>query len=130
MHPGVVAETVAGIEAVGGHVVVDERTDLLIVNHAVTVALVIARCRTTATGSLRWKVRLDTGLRPDLTVVVRLESDDRTVRDYYLLPWMDVGGRAHVGMQEDNAFDLDAYRTRNLAPLYHLLRRHELEHAL
>lgn len=130
MHPVVVSETVAAIEAVGGHVVIDETTDLLIVNHAVTIALVIARCRTTESGSLRWRVRLDTGLRPDLTIVVRLAPDDRTVRDYYLLPWLEFGGTKPVGMAEDNAFDLDAYRTDDLAPLYHLLRRHELAHAL
>lgn len=130
MHPGVVASTIAGIEAIGGHVQVDPQTDLLKANHEVTLAVVITRCQATAAGSLRWRVRLDTGLCPDITVVVRLEPDNTTVRDYYLLPWLDVGTKGRVGMAESNGFDLDAYRTDDLSPLYHLLRRHQLERVL
>ncbi|WP_249403219.1 recombinase family protein [Sphingomonas sp. CFBP 8765] len=130
MHPEVVASTVLGIEAVGGHVSVDGTTDLLVVNHEVTIALVIARCRTTAAGSLRWRVRLDAGLRPDITVIVRLAPDNRTVRDHYLLPWIDLGAEPRFGMGEDNGIMLDAYRAEDLSPLYHLLRRHAVEYAL
>ncbi len=130
MHPEVVASTVMGIEAVGGHVSVDGTTDLLVVNHEVTIALVIARCRTTAAGSLRWRVRLDAGLRPDITVIVRLAPDNRTVRDHYLLPWIDLGAEPRFGMGEDNGIMLDAYRAEDLSPLYHLLRRHAVEYAL
>ena len=126
MHPDIVARTIAGIEAIGGEVVVDEQTDLLLVNREVTLAIVISRCRPTPAGSLRWRVRLDTGLQPDITVVVRLEPDDRSVRDHYLLPWMDVGSKARIGLAEDNCVMLDAYRTDDLSPLYHLLRRHPL----
>lgn len=130
MHPEVVASTVLGIEAVGAHVSVDGTTDLLVVNHEVTIALVIARCRTTAAGSLRWRVRLDAGLRPDITVIVRLAPDNRTVRDHYLLPWIDLGAEPRFGMGEDNGIMLDAYRAEDLSPLYHLLRRHAVEYAL
>lgn len=130
MHPGVVANTIAGIEAIGGAVVVDERTDLLVVNREVTLALVIVRCQSTQAGSLRWRVRLDAGLQPDITVAVRLDADNRTVRDYYLLPWLDVGVKGRIGMAEHNGIDIDAYRTDDLTPLYHLLRRHPLERPL
>lgn len=130
MHPDVVASTIKGIEAVGGHVLVDDMTDLLVVNHEVSIAVVIVRCQTTPAGSLRWRIRLDTGLRPDITVVVRLEADNRTARDYYLLPWMDVGATPRFGMGEDNGVHLDAYRTEDLKPLYNLLRRHSLERAI
>jgi DNA invertase Pin-like site-specific DNA recombinase len=130
MHPEVVASTVLGIETVGAHVSVDGTTDLLVVNHEVTIALVIARCRTTAAGSLRWRVRLDAGLRPDITVIVRLAPDNRTVRDHYLLPWIDLGAEPRFGMGEDNGIMLDAYRAEDLSPLYHLLRRHAVEYAL
>lgn len=130
MHPDVVAGTLRGIEAVGGNVSVDDRTDLLTVNAEITLALVIARCQQTSAGSLRWHIRLDSGLHPDITVVVRLGADNRTTRDYYLLPWLDFGSRARVGIAENNGLDLDAYRTDDLTPLYHLLRRQPLERAL
>lgn len=130
MHPEVAADTVASIERIGGHVAVDQETDLLVVNHEVTLALVIVRCQPTPTGSLRWRVRLDAGLRPDITVAVRMEPDNRRVRDYYLFPWLDVGSNPRFGMAEDNGIHLDAYRADDLSPLYHLLRRHPVEHAL
>ena len=130
MHPDVLAKTIAGIEAIGGEVVVDETTDLLVVNREVTLAIVICRCQATPTGTLRWRVRLDAGLCPDITVVVRLEPNNTTVRDHYLLPWIDVGARGRLGMGEDNGLDIDAYRTDRLDPLYHLLRRYSLENAL
>jgi DNA invertase Pin-like site-specific DNA recombinase len=130
MHPDVVARTIAGIEQVGGEVVVDERTDLLVVNGEVTLAITIARCQQTQMGSLRWRVRLDAGLRPDITVVVRLEPDKENVRDHYLLPWIDVGAKLSIGMAEDNGSFLDAYRTDDLSPLYHLLRRYPVERPL
>lgn len=130
MHPDIVASTVAGIEEIGGHVLVDEQTDLLVVNHEVTLALVIARCQPTPAGTLRWRIRLDTGLRPDITVVVRLASDNSAVRDYYLLPWIDVGSRPQFGMGEENGVFLDAYRSDDLSPLFHLFRRHRVERSL
>lgn len=130
MHPEVVADTLANIERIGGTVAVDEETDLLVVNREVTLALLIVRCQPTPTGSLRWRVRLDARLRPDITVAVRMEPQNRRVRDYYLLPWLDVGSNPRFGMTEENGIHLDAYRTNDLSPLYHLLRRHSLEHAL
>ncbi|MCH4092020.1 recombinase family protein [Acetobacter sp.] len=130
MHPEVVASTIAGIEAIGGSVIADPRNDLLLVNQEVTLGLVIVRCQTTAAGSLRWKVRLDASLRPDVTIVVRLNPDNKTVKDYYLLPWLDVGDRPRLGMAEENGIDLDSYRTDDLSPLFHMLRRHTLEEPL
>ena len=129
-HPEIVAATIAGIEALGSHVAVDPATDLLTINCEVTIAVVIVRCQPTPAGSLRWRIRLDAGLQPDITVVVRLKPDNRTVRDHYLLPWIDVGARGRIGMAEDNGVDLDAYRSDDLTPLYHLLRRHPIERKL
>lgn len=68
MYPGVVADTIAGIAAAGGRVVKDPATDILTINEEFTASLVIVRCRQTAAGSLRWHIRLDTGLAPDITV--------------------------------------------------------------
>lgn len=130
MHPEIVANTISEIEAIGAEVLIDERTDLLVVNHEVTLALVIVRCQTTTAGSLRWRIRLDAGLHPDITVAIRLAPDNGTVRDYYLLPWLDMGAKPRIGMAENNGVDLDAYRTDDLSPLYHLLRRHPLERPL
>jgi DNA invertase Pin-like site-specific DNA recombinase len=58
MHGDVVRETVRGIEEAGGQVVVDQETDLLLINYEFTAAIVIARCFERPSGALRWKIRL------------------------------------------------------------------------
>jgi hypothetical protein len=128
MHPGVVSDTIAGIERAGGSVMLDPATDLLLVNAEVSLSIVIVRCRAQA-GGLRWKLRLDTSLMPDITVAVRMDADNRHARDYYLLPWLDIGSSSRLRMGEENGIYLDAYRSGDLAPLYHLMRRHPLVRA-
>lgn len=129
LHPEIVREVTQGIEATGGAVGVDPATDLLTVHGELTVSIVVVRCHATPAGTLRWKLRLDTGLRPDLTIVVRLDANNRRPRDFYLLPWIDVGSRETLKMAELNGLHLDAYRVDDLAPLYHLLRRSPIPRA-
>jgi DNA invertase Pin-like site-specific DNA recombinase len=129
MHPAVVGETISEIRRVGGEVSVDPANDLLTVNSEVSLSLVVVRCQVAPSGALRWKVRLDTSLKPDITVAVRLEPDNVTRRDHYLLPWLDVGTNERLRINEDNGVFLDAYRTKDLGPLYHLLRRHPIRRA-
>jgi DNA invertase Pin-like site-specific DNA recombinase len=129
MHPRVLEETQAEIERFGGTVTLDPRTDLLIVNGELTISIVLARCMVTPAGSFRWKIRLDSGLKPDITVVVRLSPGNKRPRDYYLLPWLDLGTSQGVRLAEDNGVDIDAYRSDTLDPLYHLTRRHSLVRA-
>lgn len=74
MHPGVVSDTIAGIEQAGGSVMIDPATDLLLINAEISLSIVIVRCRAQL-GGLRWKLRLDTSLRPDITVAVRMDAD-------------------------------------------------------
>ena len=126
MHPDILAAATNGIERLGGTVVRDPATDLLMVNGEVSVSIVLARCLSTPAGTLRWKIRLDARLRPDITVAVRLDAENRAVRDYYLLPWLDVGSSQGLRMGEDNGTDVDAYRAETLDPLHHLLRRHRI----
>ncbi|MEH3117238.1 MAG: recombinase family protein [Methylorubrum populi] len=129
LHPEIVSEVTQGIEATGGAVGIDPATDLLTVHGELTVSIVVVRCHATPAGTLRWKLRLDTGLRPDLTIVARLDADNRRPKDFYILPWIDVGSRETLKMAELNGLHLDAYRADDLAPLYHLLRRSPMPRA-
>ena len=72
MFPGVLAETVAKIEEAGGTVQFNKSTDILTINEEFTASIIIARCLRSPTGFLRWKLRLDTGLRPDITIAIRM----------------------------------------------------------
>ena len=117
MHPVVVAATVTEIERIGGKVDLDPVTDLLNVNGEFTASIVIARCRETAAGSLRWHIRFDTKLSPDVTVAVRMDRPNQSALDYYLLPRMDMTA-TRLRLAEHNGISLDAYRFDTLDPLY------------
>ena len=124
LHPGIVADTVAALERAGGTIARDSDTDLLTVNGEFTASLVVVRCVQTAAGSLRWKLRLDTALKPDLTVAVRMAPDNELARDYYLLPRLDMGD-AVLRLCEHNGLSLDAYRFDDLSAFHRMAtRRH------
>src|SRR3546814_17471006 len=90
MHRQVVDETAREIARVGGEIQRDPDTDLLSVNREFTASIVISRCRETWGGALRWHIRFDTSLSPDITVAVRMDELNRQPIDYYLLPRIDV----------------------------------------
>jgi len=123
LHPDVVAQVLRDIEIAGGAVTRDAITDLLRINDEFSASVVIVRCHETPAGGLRWKVRLDTGLRPDITVAVRMDTDNATVRDYYLLPWLDLGTANQVRLAPENGILLDTYRFDTLEAFVDLTRR-------
>lgn len=122
LHPAVMQEVIDGVVASGGSVVRDPATDLLSINAEINVAVVIARCKLTAAGSARWKIRLDTPHRPDLTIAIRMDSANEHPHDYYLLPQLDMR-EAVLRMAEHNGLSLDAYRFDTLDAFYALTAR-------
>ena len=124
MYPDVVAGVVAGITQVG-HVVQDPDTDILTINAEFTASVAIVRCRETDAGSLRWHVRFDTSLSPDITIAVRMDRLNREPLDYYLLPRLDMTG-ANLRLAERNGVSLDSYRFDDLEPLFGMATRVKL----
>ncbi len=123
MHPAVVAEVVAGLRRAGGSVFQDPTTDLLTINGGeFTVSVVIARCRETASGRLCWRIRLDTGLVPDITVAIRMDQMNRAPLDRYVLPRLELA-EPRLRLAEQNRLSLDAYRFDTLEFLYALAAR-------
>jgi DNA invertase Pin-like site-specific DNA recombinase len=125
MHPGLVADTIAGIEHAGGQASQDPSTDILTVNNEFSASVVIVRCRETAAGSLRWQVRFDSGLSPDISIVVRMDRLNREALDYYLLPRLDMT-TPQLRLAEYNGVSLDSYRFETLEPLFGLASRAQL----
>ena len=126
MHPRIVAETTTRIHDLGGKVKIDPTTDLLTINGEFTLSLVLSRCQETPAGALRWVIRFDTVLYPDITVAVRMAAGNEIVLDYYLLPAMDMT-MTRMRLAERNAAGLDAYRHDTLDALYGLVRRVSLK---
>lgn len=121
-YPLVVADTLDHIRALGGHVEVATDKSQVVVNYEFTISLVLSRCLVSPSGTRRWIIRLDTGLLPDLTVVVRMTAEGDKALDYYLLPAMDMKVE-RLRMAEHNEAGLDAYRFDNLDALYDLTCR-------
>lgn len=126
LHSDVVQETVRTIGTNGGSVHLDPDTDLMVVNEEFTTSIVIARCSMSATGLRRWKFRLDTSLRPDITLGIRMDADNRLPLDYYLLPRIDVPCAA-LRLAETNGFWVDAYRFDALEAFFDLAARTRLK---
>lgn len=127
-HPEIVASVVQQITALGGTAEWDEATHLLRVNRELIVSIVLCRHTITAAGSSRWLIRLDAGLKPDITIAVRMDATNEGVRDYYLLPGIDMTWE-HLRVAEANGIYLDTYRCDTLDYFYSLTERINLEEA-
>ena len=128
LHPEIVQRTEAEISSVGGIIEREVTNDLIRVNGEFTVSIVLARCHLTNRGSGQWKIRLDTGLCPDVTVAVRLNQGNTAALDYYILPWIDLGP-SHLSLRESNGIALDTYRFTSLDMLYRMAARTRIRRA-
>ncbi|MBL8570267.1 MAG: recombinase family protein [Phreatobacter sp.] len=128
LHPDVVAAVVDGLRAAGGEVSVDFDTGLLDINGEFKASVVIARCGETQAGSPRWRIRLDTGLAPDITVAVRMDRGNVSPLDYYLLPRLDMT-EPNLRLAQNNGLSLDGYRFETLDFLFSLAARAQFEEA-
>ena len=113
LHPEMVDEIVTLLTEAGAAVRSTEGGDLLEVNGEFSLSVVIARCKETPTGALRWRLRFDTGLDPDITVAVRMDARNRRPLDFYLFPRIDVAS-TQIRLAEENGLSLDAYRFETL----------------
>lgn len=113
LHPEIMVRVIKALEDHGGTVTRDPETDLILVNGMHSVSIVIARCQVSRADALRWIVRLDAGLTPDLTLVVRMDSANLAPLDYYVLPSLDVK-EARLRIKEDNGLFIDGYRYESL----------------
>ena len=128
-HPEIVASVVQKIEALGATASWDENTDLLWVNNELRVSIVLCRHTTTFAGSSRWLIRLDAGLKPDITIAVRMDATNEGIRDYYVLPGIDMIWE-NLRIAEANGIYLDAYRFDTLDFFFGMAERVNLEEAI
>jgi hypothetical protein len=125
VHADVYREVVTKIEQLGGTVARDGPKGLITINGEFTGSIVIARCLSTRAGAMRWRLRLDTALRPDITIAVRLAPDNEQPIDYYLLPHIDIKA-LRLRIAQRNAIFLDAYRFDTLDRFFQIGARTQL----
>lgn len=125
LHPQMIAEAIDELRAAGGAVEHEARTGLLTVNQEFTASIVIVRCQEVYTGTLRWHIRFDTSLAPDLTIAVRMDQENKRRLDYFLLPRLDQSA-PQLRLGEHNGCWIEAYRTNTLEPFFAMAERVKL----
>jgi DNA invertase Pin-like site-specific DNA recombinase len=128
-HPEIVASVVQNIEALGAKASWYENADLLWVNNELRVSIVLCRHTATLAGSSRWLIRLDAGLKPDITIAVRMDATNEGIRDYYVLPGIDMMWE-NLRIAEANGIYLDTYRFDTLDFFFGMAERVNLEEAI
>jgi hypothetical protein len=127
--PDLVASVIQKIIALGGTAIVDGETDLVLVNGELRVSIVLCRHTSTFAGSSRWLIRLDAGLKPDITIAVRMDTINEGIRDYYILPGIDMTWE-NLRIAEFNGVYLDTYRFDTLDNFFAMTERVKLEEIL
>jgi hypothetical protein len=120
LHTEIMTDVVRRIEYLcGRQIPIDPESGLLELNCHLCISVVISRCFTTPTGTRRWKIRFDSGLHPDITVAVRMDTRNEAILDYYILPALEFSYE-QLRLSEDNVGFLDSFRTDTLDYLFDL----------
>lgn len=113
-HAETIAKVIEEVETLSGRrIFVDPETSLLELNHNLFISIVISRCFVTYSNTRRWKIRLDSGLHPDITIAVRMDSSNENIHDYYILPSIEFSNNK-MRLFEDNSGLMDSFRTDTL----------------
>lgn len=125
-HPELVRQVVTGLENIGASVTTEPETDVLRINEEYRAAVVLSRCIVTEANAKRWCVRFEHGNHVDITIAARMNSNHTSIRDYYLLPAIDVM-TPKLRLAEENGVFLDAYRFDDLNSFFALAERVRVE---
>ena len=126
MHPNLVETVIKQLYQAGASVTQDVDTDLLLINGEYSASMVLSRCKPTAAGALRWLIRIDEKIAPDITILVRMAPDNKNVTDYYLFPLMDIT-EPKLLLCETNGLYLDTYQFENLDYFTSMATRENIE---
>lgn len=121
--PAIVSDIIQALEEAGAKATIDRHTDLITVNDEFTLSISLSRCIQMPGGGYRWRLRFDASLVPDISVVVRMASDNKSAFDYYIFPRIDLPLRSLRLSEDYNGINLDTYRFDSLSTLYAISER-------
>lgn len=98
--------------------------DSIIINKNLKLSLIISRCKKTAKGSLRWIVRFDRSLSPDISIIVRMDTLNRSIVDYFIIPSFE-SIEEKLNIRESNPKLLELYRFDSLSKFLSLLSKND-----
>lgn len=125
-YAAIVEDTIRKIKELGGTVRREFTSDLLFINDELKISVIICRCQKTQTEKYRWKIHLDAGLQPDITIAIRMDAQNQQPLDYYLLPALDMED-PKIRLSENNSLGLDAYRFDDLEQFFMLTERSQIK---
>ena len=100
--------------------------DGLILNDEARIAVSICRCQSTNSGKARWVAKLEQTNNPDFHLIIRLNSDNKTIKDYYILSRFDVD-ELSCKISEQNGMYMDRFRFENADVFFEYFRRKSLK---
>ncbi|WP_292317333.1 recombinase family protein [Mesorhizobium sp.] len=125
---GIVEGLAAAVGQAGGLAIYDAKTQLLTINESFSVAVWIARGRSSPYGYSHWPFLKRRLLGADISVLIRVLPDNVTVRDYFIAPaW--IAEQAPPMLSPNNGVRLDAFLFPSLEPLVAMARRVSIEGA-
>ncbi|EDW0111019.1 recombinase family protein [Salmonella enterica] len=100
----------------------EPNTQKLIINNNMSVSVIVSKCKKLKSGKFRWKIRLEPGHTSDITIVTRMDSNNKIPVDYFILPKLDFNF-TKMFIKENNPALFELYRYDDLNFFYHLLKR-------
>lgn len=95
---------------------------MLYINDEFLISVLITKCTPMKSGKLRWKVRFDNSQKADITIVIRMDSQNISPLDFYIIPKIE-NEYSKMCMTETNNIRLDLYRFDNLDKLLQIITR-------
>ena len=93
---------------------------MLYINDEFLISVLITKCTHMKSGKLRWKVRFDNSQKADITIVIRMDSQNISPLDFYIIPKIE-NEYSKMWMTETNNIRLDLYRFDNLDKLLQII---------
>jgi hypothetical protein len=83
---GVIGDVVAECSRLGLAAKLEQASRLLTIGNEFTISIFVLRCLRTNCGSLQWNLRCRRNFCSDIIVAVRMDSTNKDILDYLLLP--------------------------------------------
>ena len=119
----VAADLVCAIQSAGIDATFDAEQAKLTIAPQLSVSIIIVRCQRMATGALRWPVRRRIDSISKLVLVVRLQQDNASVLDYFLMPQKRVP-KGRLTFRRTRRAQLQRFRMTELGALVGTLLHH------
>ncbi|EFC4397117.1 recombinase family protein [Escherichia coli] len=95
---------------------------MLYINDEFLISVLVTKCIHMKSGKLRWKARFDNSQKADITIVIRMNSQNISPLDFYIIPKIE-NEYNKMCMTETNNIRLDLYRFDNLDKLLQIITR-------